>query len=113
MLGAGSALAQGYEAYGGTPDYSSTNQLNCRTTGFHDDLESLGFAWLNMLTGDLPWDIMEALNHPSAPWSSGELTVVQAKGPVIHPHPQPPVSTLVARLMLLYVAEALGWAFQD
>lgn len=63
---------QGFEPYGGTPDYSSTNQLNCRTTGFYDDLESLGFAWLNMLTGDLPWDIMKELGDPSAPWPSGQ-----------------------------------------
>ena len=49
--------AQDHETFGGTPDYSSIGQLNERTTGPADDLESLGYAWLCMLRrGHLPWN---------------------------------------------------------
>lgn len=62
---------QAKEPFGGTPDYSSFRQLDCCTTGPADDLESLGYAWLHMLEGRMPWNMIEALDNPGTPWSSG------------------------------------------
>lgn len=43
--------------YGGTPDYSSTRSLQGGEVGAADDLESLGYTFLELFTGkELPWN---------------------------------------------------------
>lgn len=39
----------------GTPDYSSTTALLGIRQGPRDDIESLGYGFLEMWLGDLPW----------------------------------------------------------
>ncbi|KAL3137900.1 hypothetical protein ABBQ38_005149 [Trebouxia sp. C0009 RCD-2024] len=41
----------------GTPDYASTDALNDVRCSAKDDLESLGYAFLEMFIGDLLWDL--------------------------------------------------------
>ena len=73
--------AQEFELFGGTPDYSSTSQLNECTTGPADDLESLVYAFLWMLShGHLPWDCHRDLKKPKTPYSEGAPSAV-GRGP--------------------------------
>ena len=68
------ALQQDDATYGGTPDFSSTTQLNQRTTGPADDLESLGYTWLCILhDNDLPWNSQRDLDNPATPYTTSTV----------------------------------------
>lgn len=80
----------------GTPDYASTDALNglrcsakvsdnadsdenaemrhpsLTTIIMQDDLESLGYAFLEMLTGDLPWDLATDVEYDESKYFSYE-----------------------------------------
>ena len=87
---------QAVEEYGGTPDYSSLRQLSRRTTGFYDDLESLGVAWLHMLQGSPPWDVVKSASVQPGPWTDGAGSLSASTLVCAEPHLSAALCTKVA-----------------
>lgn len=62
----------------GTPDYSSTTALLGIRQGPRDDIESLGYGFLEMWLGDLPW-YLTSNDSAAGGWTADSLKKMAEK----------------------------------